>query len=109
MKYYTESISPTLAEMLKEKGMPMKECLNIISSNSFSDDGGIHFYYLPTFGACFDWLMSNGVTVSIVPRWGFVMKVVLDYMPVINGTSLPFIKDWHEAAEAAIEKALTLI
>lgn len=102
MNYYTSTISVSLAEKLKEKGMPMKECLNIISSNSFSDDGGIHFYYLPIFASCFDWLMEQGVDMELSTR-AFFLVWDKDGPSAIKG------KTWHEAAEKAIEKALTLI
>lgn len=114
MKYYTETIPTTLAEKLKEKGMPMMPCLNITQTGSFSNDGGIHFYYLPTFAECFDWLIERGIYTIV-----HIDKLLLSdgtfkniYYPFTDKT-FSTIKDrkdtWHEAANAAIEKALTLI
>ena len=108
MKHYTGTISATFAEKLKEKGMPMMECYNITPSNSFSDDDGVRFYYLPTFGACFDWLMSNRrITIVVEPSFyeQYLSKIYNKdrFVKGFDGNT------WHEAANAAIEKALTLI
>lgn len=118
MKHYTETIPAALAEKLKEKGMSMMPCLNITQTNSFSDDGGIHFYYFPTYADVFDWLMEREVFIEIELEWDFAEEVISDgweYGVIKKGTihnrlfSHGRCDSWHEAADAAIEKALTLI
>lgn len=105
MKYYTEIIPSTLAEKLKEKGMPMMPCLNITPMNSFSDDGGIHFHYLPTYAEVFDWLTEMGIYVGISLTWDKWCWNIYNDQPSYQYN----FDSWHEAANAAIEKALTLI
>lgn len=99
--YYTATIPPTLAEKLKEKGCE-------------------HPYAIPEqweYGFVFDWLMEKGLFVVVEPYWDFANETITkDFeasvikqgtihtpTPIVEGNS------WHEAANAAIEKALTLI
>lgn len=99
MKYYTETIPLPLAEKLKDKGMP------IIYRQSYLNDEGV-----PTtmYGQVFDWLMEKGVAISICNR---ETPYGIGWYPVVNGASPKVIdgKEWHHSANAAIEKALTLI
>lgn len=62
-------------------------------------------YSIPTFGACFDYLTEKGIYVGITrtfARWGWLLfqdhAILQEHY-----------ESWHEAANAAIEKALTLI
>lgn len=104
MKYYCETIPCTLAEKLKEKGMPMEESRYGIFPHFVAKDGVM--YFPPTFASTFDWLMEKGKEIEIfyVPARGAYMYGIApspDYQ--IGGNT------WHEAAEKAIEKALELI
>lgn len=125
MKYYTDHIPLSLAEKLKEKGMPMKSWqgwttpyISVMENSAYdwlNDDLGIlepqmveRRYSIPTFGACFDWLMSDRrITIVVEPSFyePYLGKVYSKdgFVKGFDG------KTWHEAAEAAIEKALTLI
>lgn len=108
MKHYTDTIPLPLAEKLKEKGMPVR-----IWRNMFDDSKGTD----ATFGECFDWLMSEkGLLVLILPTWDSPSDAHLNYEYRITDLNVPFKEftdnvsyNWHEAANAAIEKALTLI
>ena len=127
MNYYTSTIPSPLAEKLKEKGMP-------IIFDVWTEEDGInrmvdifHGIYkerkhhpLPSYAEVFDWLMSEkGVYISGFRwfdtwRWAYTtewrFRIELEDISqeevngyIVNGNT------WHEAAEAAIEKALTLI
>lgn len=92
MNYYTDTISITLAEKLKEKGMPIeKEGENT---------------WCPSYAEVFDWLMNRGQRVYIVKS-----KSGADIWHGLVNDSLNtlYYDTWHEAAEKAIEKALDLI
>lgn len=96
MKYYCSTISVTLAEKLKEKGMPIHIWRDMFSDNKGTD---------ATFASVFDWLAEKGIYVGITrtfARWGWLLfqdhAILQEHFDT-----------WHEAAEAAIEKALTLI
>lgn len=100
MKYYTETISVTLAEKLKEKGMPIEtEGTNI---------------WCPPYAEIFDWLMEKGYLIVVLRsegRWCYWVGLTTDYDTYddtyeIEGEDFG---TWHKAANAAIEKALTLI
>lgn len=117
MKHYTETIPVVLAEKLKDKGMPIMLCLNITQMNSFSDDGGVHFYYRPTYAEAFDWLMEEKeLYVSIIPTWDSPSDGHLNYEYQITALNVPFkeFKDnvsysWRGAANAVIKKCLELM
>ena len=98
MKYFTATIPLDLAEKLKEKGMPMPV--------NYADlpDGT-----LPTFSFVFDWLMEEKIYISITQQWVYANGEATAWIPVVNCHSNGFYHTWHEAANAAIEKALTLI
>lgn len=107
MKYYCEIISVSLAEKLKEKGMPIHIWRDMFSDNKGTD---------ATFASVFDWLMDRGLSCEITrhidfgheevcPEWDWDIERV---GPIIDSPG-GYAGTWHEAAEAAIEKALTLI
>lgn len=124
MKYYCEYISVPLAEKLKEKGMSITysnhphqigpDIRGIVMGNFKEID-------CPTFGACFDWLMSRGFACEVYGRGsGYDYVIVKECNDATRGTNLAHNNyegpnggacwdTWHEAAEKAIEKALTLI
>ena len=104
MKYYIETIPASLAEKLKGKGMPI-----IFSRQTLSEDNKFPYEYIPTYAEVFDWLMERDMFVIIEPShlkssW---------YHATISRRKLFMAcceeSTWHEAANAAIEKALTLI
>ena len=137
MNYYTSTIQPTLAEKLKEKGMPMTpwtggcQILPYVSVKEESDFarldkelGGTpqmveNRYVVPVYSEVLDWLMERGLRIVIEPSWDFANEKITDMwdcdiVKVGAFSSQP--KNtisqhdtWHEAAEKAIEKALTLI
>lgn len=92
MRYYTATIPPTLAEKLKEKGCE-------------------HPYAIPEqweYGFVFDWLMEKGIMITIRAVY-FLNGELSGWQPHYNHWGLKKCDSWHEAANAAIEKALTLI
>ena len=106
MNYYTDIIPLPLAEKLKEKGMPIIIAYDTEWSNA-------------TFGACFDWFANQGIFIDLYPIYNATTHkystdwegdVVSDLISpddvMCYETSKP---SWHEAAEAAVEKALELI
>lgn len=105
MKYYTETIPTTLAEKLKEKGMPMEE-----GGKSMID------WKVPTYAEVFDWLMAEKNLTVILYRMTQNFRIALRktddgalLISMWDGEYNDKNADWHEAANAAIEKALTLI
>lgn len=90
MGYYTETILPTLAWKLKEKGM------------SIRTEG--HSIWCPMYAEVFDWLMGKNIRI-------YVVKAVKcnQWHGMVNTNGLIYRDTWHEAANAAIEKALELI
>lgn len=94
MKYYTSTIPITLAEKLKDKGM--------IGEEYISD----RYTGIPKYCEVFDWLMNNRLSVNILGynnEWQGAIHVPRGcFYASIENT-------WHEAANAAIEKALELI
>lgn len=109
MNYYTQTIPPTLAEKLKEKGMPDIEIV-------WNPIRGKH-YCFKTYAEVFDWLIREGIYFHHYPTDAFMRKVGEWYFCVIHESieyqhcsDWEFWKHtWHEAANAAIEKALELI
>ena len=105
MKYYTSQIPPSLAEKLKEKGMRMDE-----GGKSMVD------WKIPTYADTIDWFMTEKNIAIILYRMTQTFRIAL--RKANNGILIESIWDtdandknatWHEAAEEAIEKALTLI
>lgn len=115
MNYYTEFLPVTLAEKLKEKGMPIvyhplftPECEGADQSVGL---------IRPSYAETFDWLMEKGIYTRIIPfrevkgangtLWAWSWFINKLTQPSINSNN--FWMNWHEAADAAIGKALTLI
>ena len=94
MKHYCDYIPLSLAEKLKEKGMPI-----------YLENDGYWGKTIksPTYAEVFDWLMEKGISMDLSTRAFFIVWDKDGNPSVIKG------KTWHEAAEKAIEKALTLI
>ena len=135
MNYFTATISVPLAEKLKEKGMPMEvwnrtvqgmPYIVIMEKSSFdwldkelgNTPSEIEVRYsIPTFASCFDWMMEQGLFIVVEPHWDFANEIITktyDSAVIKQGTihtPTPTTEGntWHEAAEKAIEKALTLI
>lgn len=117
MNYYTSAIPLPLVEKLKEKGMPaarrylMRGLIARITPTPIEE--------IPNYGGCFEWLDENGIAVGVRelrrrknPFWGYVWKKysLNEELPLRElQSSYFFCNTWHEAAIAAIEKALTLI
>lgn len=129
MKYYTEIIPVSLAEKLKERGMPMIlwqignntdyveviETRQEIFDESKTYEVGVR-YNLPTYGDCFDWLMEKGLSCEITRHIDFAYEEVcpewdwdIEKVGTLRDCPQGYGNTWHEAANAAIEKALTLI
>lgn len=111
MKYFTDTISVTLAEKLKEKGMPVKIEQEWYLNGMAKAEKDCH-KPMTKYCEVFDWLMEKDIVMEQTRLFG-----LFHIRPIIFGENkeLMPIKDfckaatWHEAAEAAIEKALTLI
>lgn len=107
MKHFTDIIPLSLAEKLKEKGMPMitSVSISIIEDKPVVDENGEQ-WYRPSYAEVFDWLMEKGIILYLDATYKhFFWRI--DTVEGILQTE-EFIT-WHEAANAAIEKALTLI
>lgn len=118
MKYYCETIPVTLAEKLKEKGMPI-EMQPLYAQEAPNARGIVKAgvgLWCPSYAEVFDWLMSERNLAVIIYRMTQNFRIAIrsacsgilraDVWGVAaNGKDA----DWHEAANAAIEKALTLI
>ena len=110
MKHYTDTISKDLAEKLKEKGMPVE----IVCDNTVEHSYPPEYHCETMFCEIFDWLETKGIGIGIKHHWSGIVyqgydwqvcqfdKSITPYFDTAYGT-------WHEVAEAAIEKALTLI
>lgn len=119
MSYYTATIPPTLAEKLKEKGMPIKEqplYAQVAPNARGIVKAGVGLR-CPSYAEVFDWLIGEGIHIRIIPcrevkklygtQWvwsWFINKIT---QPSTNSDN--YWMNWHEAANAAIEKALELI
>lgn len=120
MKYYTSAIPYPLAEKLKEKGMPMEMTIHTLDSFVVLEDSAYawldeelgqkpekveKYYAKPKYCEVFDWLTERGIYVGITrtfARWGWLLFQD-------HAICQEHYETWHEAAEKAIEKALTLI
>lgn len=100
MKHYTESIPVELAKKLKEAGMP--------------EDCGCNLCcYLPydveekyTYGFVFDWLMERGINIMLDKDGGLWSRFIEAELQFLRTEDYP---SWHEASNAAIEKAVEII
>lgn len=118
MKYYTETIPLPLAEKLKEKGMPVLIEQEWYPNGMPKAEKDCH-KPMTKFCDVFDWLMQKGINIRIESDWEFgdgdefdvVTSLASDFFVEKVGMSPIYVdvKGWHEAANAAIEKALTLI
>lgn len=115
MKYYTDTIPLPLAEKLKEKGMPMltSVSIDIVEDKPIVDDYGAK-WYRPLYAEVFDWFESQSIGIGIKHHWSGIVYQGYDWQVCqFNKSITPYFDTaygtWHEAAEAAIEKALTLI
>ena len=104
MNYYTSTIPLPLAEKLKEKGMPVE----IVCDNTVEHSFPPEYHCETIFAEVFDWLTTRGIYISICHR---ETSVGIEWYPMVNGKCPRVIdgKEWQHSAEAAIEKALTLI
>ena len=117
MKYYTETIPVSLAEKLKEKGMPLGNYVWIPNGMASSKEEANLAYYddqlVPycNYAEVFDWLLDKHEAFVYVTClrmdegwqycggiWGYGIDMTFGWQT-----------SWHEAANAAIEKALELI
>lgn len=120
MRCYTETIPISLAEKekLKEKGMPYIEidCETYDSGTEYQRD---ERWCNNTYAEVFDWLMEKGVFIfgfrrfdnwrwAYSSEWRFRIELEDISQESVNGYLVNG-NTWHEAANAAIEKALELI
>lgn len=104
MNYYNSKISSTLAEKLKEKGMPMEE-----GGKSMID------WKIPTYADTIDWLLSRYRLMILIVRhehkwdWWIGLATDKDTYECSVEIDEELSATWHSAADAAIEKALELI
>lgn len=106
MKHYTDTIPLELAEKLKAAGMPiiLGKRYSDICPSSEDDEMPYQVLCSTTYSEVFDWLMEKNIRVYVVKalhgdKWH----------GLVNSNDLMFCPTWHEAANAAIEKALELI
>lgn len=95
MKHYTDTIPVALAKKLKDAGLSIETEGNNI--------------WCPSYAEAFDWLMSDNRQITVVIEPSFYepyLGKVYNKDGFVKGFDG---KTWHEAANAAIEKALTLI
>ena len=107
MNYYTDHIPLSLAEKLKEKGMPI-EMQPLYAQEAPNARGIVKAgvgLWCPPYAEVFDWLMEKDIRV-------YPVKIKDSHLwhIIINDTLCKTLYNtWHEAAEKAIEKALELI
>lgn len=119
MKYYTEIIPVTLAEKLREKGMPIDiDCDTFDSGTEYQKE---EWWCNNTYAEVFDWLMGEGLSTEVYGRGaGYDFVICKECDDATRGTrkSKPNYDgpndggcwdSWHGAANAAIEMALKLI
>lgn len=120
MKHYCETIPVTLAEKLKEKGMPLGSYVWLPNGMASRKDEANLAYFddqlIPycTYADVLDWMMERGYLIVILRsegRWCYWVGLTTDYDTYddtyeIEGEDFD---TWHEAANAAIEKTLELI
>lgn len=117
MNYYTETIPSTLAEKLKEKGLPIT-----MSYHLHQPEPNVKGFVLanfkeidcPTYAKVFDWLIEKEIYVNAYPERvsAVTQEYEYAYRPYINGqigkeSDRTF--SWHKASDKAIEMALELI
>jgi len=121
MRYYTETIPTSLAEKLKEKGMPI-EMQPLYAPEAPNARGIVKAgvgLWCPPYAEVFDWLMERGIDVEVALSMIIDVKnegkkrVYFWTVGSLDNINYEYGEDdnmtWHEAANAAIEKALELI
>lgn len=117
MKYYTEIIPVTLAEKLKEKGMPI-EMQPLYAQEAPNARGIVRAgvgLRCPSYAEVLDWLFSRYEMMILIVRherkWDWWLGLATDKDTYECSVEIAgeLSATWHEAANAAIEKALTLI
>lgn len=93
MKHYTDTISAPLAIKLIRK--------NLIDKIRGS-------WTVPSYAETFDILLSKGICVYVKPLY-LNNGELKGWQPYYGHCGMNMRPTWHEAAEKAIEKALTLI
>lgn len=135
--YYSSCVSIEIAYALREhnfhgpcrnafhktKGTEFYYCSDHKNPKDFNSEPyttlGGNWCSAPTYAEVFDWLMEKGWFAAIGRKYDFVNVLVTERFEwglekVGCFSSQPedgsgFCDSWHEAANAAIEKALTLI
>lgn len=114
MKTYTKTIPATLAEKLKEKGMPItysKHLHQIAPDVRGIVVGNFEEIDCPNYAEVFDWLMEKGQCINITPdglrfnfaeRWRYTCYGKRNYVSA-------FASDWCHTADNAIRTALSEI
>lgn len=117
MKHFTDIIPLDLAEKLKEKGMPIDiDCDTFDSGTEYQRD---ERWCNNTYAEVFDWLITKHSLFTAI-QYNAVINEYAGIVSLNVDRQLMFGLDkdvciyeyentWHEAAEKAIEKALTLI
>lgn len=110
MKYYTSTIPATLAEKLKAAGMPILIEQEWYINGMPKAEKDCH-KPMTKYCEVFDWLMDLGYQILLfVNNDGRNFGVDAEVWSMkIGFTKLERKDTWHEAANAAIEKALELI
>lgn len=115
-KFYNETIQTALADKLYKVGMP-KEYLppqRKHIGNGIYVTEAVECWRMPKYSDALDWLMQNGLCVSIsainvddkVQFIGYLMD--LNSVPRYDG-SFGYKSTWEEAITPAIEKAIELL
>lgn len=105
MKHYTDTIPVELGYLLEDKGMNVK-CLQEVAGAGTDEIPPYGQKVLTTYAEVFDWLMEKSVKIyldSDSGLWAWFIESDYDLKRTEDYPS------WHEAANAAIEKALELI
>lgn len=110
MKYYTKIIPSALAEELKTLG------IHQLKDNRM--EGWLNSGDNITYAEVFDWLMEKRIYIDGYPIYHITNKcytnewcfnVMSDDIPQEKEGDYESFGKWHEAANAAIEKALELV
>lgn len=97
MKYYNAIVPDELVEKLYKAGCP-----NI---GRYERDGEV-FYSETFYAEVFDGLMEKGLAAAILV---LPSGLVVAYIVHGDNTAVVMRKSWHEAANAAIEKAIEIL
>lgn len=107
MKHYTDTIPVTLAEELKEKGMPMltSVSIDIVGGKNVVGEAEDQ-WYCPTYAEVFDWLMDKNINIYLDSDNGLWSWFIESDCALKRTEDYP---SWHEASNAAIKEALELM